>query len=75
MTDIQVRMVESHLVALTLQWDHMFNMEDGGLVSRQRAQRHIENTAPLYFGSRFGKNWWRWQEAGWNGTLVELGRR
>ena len=68
MTDIEVRKVESHLAALILQWDHMLNMEDGGLVSRQRIRRHIENTAPYYLGSRLEKIWWRWQEAGWNGT-------
>ncbi len=68
MTDLEVRVVESHLVALMLQWDYMFNMEQGGLVSREDARRHIQNTAPFYFGSRHAKNWWRWQEAGWEGT-------
>lgn len=68
MTDLELRAVESHLVALMLQWDYMFNMEQGGLVSRDEARRHIQNTAPFYFGSRHAKNWWRWQEAGWEGT-------
>jgi hypothetical protein len=68
MNDLEVRMVEGHLVAVMLQWDHMFNMEAIGLVSQDEAQRHIANTAPYYFGSRHGKNWWRWQEAGWQGT-------
>ncbi len=68
MTDLDIRTVESHLVALLLQWDYMFNMEEGGLVSRAEARLHIQNTAPFYFGSAHAKNWWRWQEAGWNGT-------
>jgi hypothetical protein len=68
LSDVESRMVESHLVAVMLQWDHMFNMESAGLVPRAEAQRHIQNVAPYYFGSRHGKNWWRWQEAGWKGT-------
>lgn len=68
MTDVEVRIVESHLVALMLQWDYMFNMEEGGLITRQHARQHIQNTAPYYFGSRHAKNWWQWQEVGWGGN-------
>lgn len=68
LSDVEARMVESHLTAVMLQWDHLFNMERAGLVPRTEAQRHIQNVAPYYFGSRHGKNWWRWQEAGWKGT-------
>lgn len=68
LSDVEIRVVEAHLVAVMLQWDHMFNMEKIGLVSRAEARRHIQNVAPYYFGSRHGKNWWRWQEAGWDGT-------
>lgn len=68
MTDVEVRMVESHLVSMMLQWDYMFKMEDGGLITREDARQHIRNTAPYYFGSRHAKNWWRWQEAGWGGN-------
>jgi hypothetical protein len=68
LTDVEVRMVESHLVAVMLQLDHMFNMEKIGLVSREEARRHAQNVVPYYFGSRHGKNWWRWQEGGWAGT-------
>lgn len=68
MTDIDARIVESHLVALMLQWDYMFEMEDAGLVTREDAREHIQNTAPYYFGSRHAKNWWHWQEAGWGGN-------
>jgi len=68
LTDVEVRTVESHLVAVMLQLDHMFNMEKIGLVSREDARRHVQNVVPYYFGSRHGKNWWRWQEGGWEGT-------
>ncbi len=68
LSDVEIRVVESHLVAVMLQWDHMFNMEKIGLVSRAEARRHIQNVAPFYFGSRHGKNWWRWQKAGWEGS-------
>ena len=68
LTDVEVRMVESHLVAVMLQLDHMFNMEKIGLVSREEARRHVQNVVPYYFGSRHGKNWWHWQEGGWDGT-------
>jgi len=68
LTDVEVRTVESHLVAVMLQLDHMFNMEKIGLVSRDRVREHVQNVVPYYFGSRHGKNWWRWQEGGWDGT-------
>jgi len=68
LTDVEVRTVESHLVAVMLQLDQMFNMEKIGLVSREEARRHAQNVVPYYFGSRHGKNWWRWQENGWDGT-------
>ena len=68
MSDLEIRMVESHLVALMLQWDHMFNMENSGLVSRAEARQHILNTAPYYFGSRHARNWWKLQFPGWEGT-------
>ncbi len=68
MTDAEIKIVESHLVAIMLQWDNMFQMEAAGLASRARVTRHIKNVAPYYFGSAFGKRWWRNQMAGWAGT-------
>lgn len=56
LTDAEARMVESHLVALMLQWDQMFQMEDAGLISREDSRQHINNSARFYFGSRFAKN-------------------
>lgn len=68
LTDVEVRTVESHLVAVMLQLAHMFNMEKIGLVSREETRRSVQNIVPYYFGSRHGKNWWHWQEGGWAGT-------
>ncbi|MCA8900658.1 MAG: hypothetical protein KDA53_05350 [Hyphomonas sp.] len=68
LTAAQARMVESHLVALLLQWNHLFEMEATGLVSRERIERHIRNVVPYYFGSRFAKNWWQFEQDGWQGT-------
>ncbi len=68
MTDADIRIVESHLVAIMLQWDNLFQMEESGLASRARTQRHITNTAPYYFGSAYAKNWWRLQALGWENT-------
>ncbi len=73
MTDADVRMVESHLVAIMLQWDNLFQMEAGGLASRARTQSHIQNSAQYYFGSAYAKNWWRLQKDGWNDTpMIEV---
>ncbi len=68
MTDVEIRQVESHLVSVMLQLDHMFRMEQIGLVSREAARLHAQNVIPFYFGSRHAKNWWHWQEDGWAGT-------
>lgn len=70
MTDTEIRIVESHMVAVMLQWDNLFQMESNGLTTMARVERHIRNTAPFYFGSRFGKNWWKRQMLGWEGTLM-----
>ncbi|MEQ8177940.1 MAG: hypothetical protein RIC52_11775 [Amphiplicatus sp.] len=68
MTDAEIRMVESHLVAVMLQWDNLFQMQAAGLASRERVAQHIRNVAPYYFGSAFAKNWWDNQVSGWDGT-------
>jgi hypothetical protein len=70
LTDAEIRMVESHLVSVMLQWDHMLQMDANGLISRANTQSHITSTAPFYFGSRFAKNWWRHEEPGWKGTSM-----
>ena len=70
LTDAEMKMVEAHLVSLLLQWDHLFQMERSGLVTREHVRQHIVNSAPYYFGSRFGKRWWRLQMPGWQGTAM-----
>jgi len=68
MSDVEIRIVEAHLVAVLLQWDLMFYMQNGKLVTAENAKIHILNNAQYYFGSIFAKNWWRQQSGGWDGT-------
>jgi hypothetical protein len=68
LTVSEMRTMDGILVALTLQWDHRFQMESAGLASRADARQHVFNTAPFYFGSRFAKHWWSLQAPGWEGT-------
>jgi hypothetical protein len=70
LTDAEMKIVEAHLLSVMLQWDHLFQMERGGLVTRAHVRQHIANSAPYYFGSRFGKHWWRLQMPGWQGTAM-----
>lgn len=68
MSDVEIRVVEAHLVAVLLQWDLMFYMQSGKLVTAENAKIHILNNAQYYFGSTFAKNWWHQQSGGWDGT-------
>ena len=68
MNDVEIRMNEAVLVSLFLQWDSGFQMERSGLRTRAEVERLIRNTAPFYFGSRFGKQWFEAQAPGWQGT-------
>lgn len=70
LTDAEARIVESYLVSIMLQWDHMLQMEANGLITREHARQHIISSAPFYFGSRFAKNWWKYEEPGWRGTRM-----
>jgi len=70
LTDAEARIVESYLVSIMLQWDHMLQMEANGLITRDHARQHIVSMAPFYFGSRFAKNWWKYEEPGWRGTRM-----
>ena len=70
LTDIEVRIVESHLVALMMQWDYLFQMQESGLVTMERVESHIRNTAPYYFGSAHAKNWFQAQKPGWESTMM-----
>jgi hypothetical protein len=68
MTDVDIRMNEAVLVSMLMQWDYAFQMERAGLRTRSEVERLIRNTAPFYFGTRFGKRWFAAQESGWQGT-------
>ena len=68
LTEADIRIMDAILVALMLQWDHRFQMEAAGLVSREEARQHVLNSARYYFGSRFAKHWWSLQFPGWEGT-------
>ena len=73
LTDAEMKMVEARLLSLMLQWDHLFQMERSALATREHVRQHIANSAPYYFGSRFGKRWWRLQMPGWQGTsMIEV---
>ena len=47
LSDTEIRMVESHLVAVMLQWHHMFNMEEAGLTCRGATNTHPQYRAVL----------------------------
>ena len=75
MTDVDIRMNEAVLVSLTMQWDYAFQLEKAGLRTPEEVERLIRNTAPIYFGSRFGKTWFEQQAPFWEGTrMVEVAR-
>lgn len=71
LSDAEIRIIDSLLISIMLQWDQMFMMQDAGLISETRVRQHIQNTAPFYFGSRFGKHWWALQINGWEGTAMQ----
>ena len=71
LSDTEIRTIDSLLISIMLQWDQMFMMQDAGLISETRVRQHIQNTAPFYFGSRFGKHWWALQINGWEGTAMQ----
>jgi hypothetical protein len=71
LSDAEIRTIDSLLISIMLQWDQVFMMQDAGLISETRVRQHIQNTAPFYFGSRFGKHWWALQINGWEGTAMQ----
>lgn len=68
MSDVDIRMNDAVLVSLLMQWDYASQMQRAGLRTRAEVERLIRNTAPFYFGSRFGKRWFEAQAPGWQGT-------
>jgi hypothetical protein len=74
LTDAELRVMDGLLVALLLQMDQRFQMAKSGVGTYERAREHVANTVPFYFGSRFGKQWWTKQTAGWDGAeLIKVG--
>lgn len=68
-----LRIVDGVMVSVTMTWDQLLSMREGGLIDRSRVAQHIGNVAPFFFGSRFGKNWWRLNRVGWQGTeMLEI---
>ncbi len=70
MTETEIRQVESHLVAMLLQWDYMLQMESRGLVDAEEVRNHIANSSGPYFGSRFAKAWFEREMTHWQGTRM-----
>jgi hypothetical protein len=69
----ELRIMDAILVSHTMNYDRLLSMMDGKLINRARVQQHIGNTAPFVLGSAFGKNWWRQNAVGWQGTpLYEI---
>ncbi|MFN7164369.1 MAG: hypothetical protein ACK4P2_06065 [Hyphomonas sp.] len=68
LTDAELKTLDGLLVAVMLQWEHRFQMEAAGLISREDARQHLLNAAPYYFGSRFARHWWSVQTGGWGGS-------
>lgn len=75
LTDAEMKMVEAHLVSLMLQWDHLFQMERSGLVTRAHVRQHIANSAPLLFRQPFRKELVAAADARLAGDADEFGRR
>lgn len=47
MTDMDIRLVEAHLVAVMQQWETLFDMEKARLVKRARVTSHISNKGSM----------------------------
>lgn len=70
MTDADIKIIDSVLLSIMLQWDQVFHMLRNGLADRVEAKNHISNSAPYYFGSKFAKAWYKLQAPGWENTLM-----
>jgi hypothetical protein len=73
LTTSELRIMDGILASYMMNYDRLLLMMDGKLVDRARLKQNIENTAPWILGSAFGKNWWRQNAVGWQGTpLYEI---
>ena len=70
MTEAEMLMVQSKLVALLMQWDYLFQLEAVGLASVEDVAAHVRNAAPIYLGSHFGKAWFEAEIEFWQGTRL-----
>ena len=70
----EIRAMDGLYVASMLQAEQRFVMATNGIGTEEDAHEHLVNVLPFVFGSRFGKQWWARQTAGWEGTrFIELG--
>lgn len=73
LTNAELRILDATFVSVTMVYDRLLVMREGKLINRARVEQHIANSAPFYFGSSFGKNWWRQNAIGWQGSeLYEI---
>lgn len=70
LTNADLRILDGVLAASMMVYDRMLVMMEGKLVDRARVTQNVSNTAPFIFGSKFGKNWWRQNGVGWQGTAL-----
>jgi hypothetical protein len=74
LTTDEIRVMDGLYVSMLLQAEQRFLMAKYGIGTEVRAREHLVNSLPFYFGSRFGKQWWAGQTAGWNGSrMIEVG--
>ena len=74
LTTDEIRAMDGLYVAMMLQAEQRFLMAKYGIGTEARAREHLANSLPFYFGSRFGKQWWAGQTAGWQGSrIIEFG--
>lgn len=70
LTNADLRILDGVLAASMMVFDRLLVMMEGKLVDRARVEQNVSNTAPFIFGSKFGKNWWRQNGVGWQGTAL-----
>ena len=70
LTNADLRIMDGVLNASMMVYDRLLAMMEDKLVDRARVAQNVSNTAPFIFGSKFGKNWWRQNGVGWQGTAL-----
>ena len=67
----EAKMAEVPLIAVMLQWEMRFLMEEAGVTTRAESRQHVLNSARFYFGSRFAKKLVAKKEtSAWEGTAM-----